>query len=186
MDLFRRAYDRFLEVVAVFLMITVTAIIVAGFVSRWLGVSLVWYDELASVSLAWLTYYGAALAAMRGAHIGFPGLVNAMPTAWRVGATLLASAITILFFALLSWMGLQVVQVLKGDTLVSLPAVSLQVTQSVIPIASILFVVAELLRLPGLLQEARRGPLVDHEVKEALQSAGVEPVRLAGTREQHR
>jgi len=66
-------------------------------------------------------------------------------------------------------MGLQVVRILKGDTLVSIPEISLQVTQSVIPIASALFVLAELLRLPGLLHEARRGPLLDHEILEALE-----------------
>ena len=70
--------------------------------------------------------------------------------------------------------GIAVVQILKGDTLVSLPDVSLQVTQSVIPIAAVLFVIAELIRLPGLLREARRGPLVDHEIKEALESVGVD------------
>jgi TRAP-type C4-dicarboxylate transport system permease small subunit len=60
------------------------------------------------------------------------------------------------------------VQILKGDTLVSIPELSLQVTQSVIPIASVLFVIAELIRLPELLREARRGPLLDHELLEAL------------------
>jgi TRAP-type C4-dicarboxylate transport system permease small subunit len=73
-----------------------------------------------------------------------------------------------------------VVNILKGDTLVSLPQVSLQVTQSVIPIASVLFVIAELIRLPKLLREAHRGPLVDHEIKEALESVGVEPAAAAG------
>ena len=60
-------------------------------------------------------------------------------------------------------MGIRWCRILKGDTLVSLPDVSLQITQSVIPITSVLFVIAELLRLPELLREARRGPLVDHE-----------------------
>ena len=53
----------------------------------------------------------------------------------------------------------------------------MQVTQSVIPIAAVLFVIAELIRLPDLLREARRGPLVDHEIKEALESVGIEPSR---------
>ena len=37
-----------------------------------------------------------------------------------------------------------------------------------IPIASVLFVIAELLRLPEVIEEARRGPLLDAELKEAL------------------
>ncbi|MFD2030200.1 TRAP transporter small permease [Ancylobacter dichloromethanicus] len=66
-----------MEVVAALLMAALTGIIVLGFVFRALGLSLVWYDEIASIGLCWLTYYGSALAALRGAHIGFPGIVNA-------------------------------------------------------------------------------------------------------------
>jgi TRAP-type C4-dicarboxylate transport system permease small subunit len=171
-----RLYDRVLEAIAAAMMGIVTLIIVVGFVARWAGHSLSWYDEVASISLCWLTYYAGALAALRGAHIGFPGLVNALPAKLRVAATLLASTITILFFVLLAVTGTQVVQILHGDVLVSLPQVSQQVTQSVIPIAAVLFVIAELIRLPGLLREARRGPLIDHEIKEALGSVGVDPL----------
>jgi len=176
MDLSRlyRLYDRVLEAIAAAMMAIVTLIIIAGFVFRWAGYSLVWYDEVGGIALCWLTYYAGALAALRGAHIGFPGLVNVLPAKWRVAATFLASAVTIFFFVLLTWTGLEVQRVLKGDVLVSLPEVSLQIPQSVIPIAAALFVVAELIRLPGLLHDARRGPLVDHEVKEALESAGID------------
>jgi TRAP-type C4-dicarboxylate transport system permease small subunit len=168
-----RLYDRLLEAIAAAMMAGVTLIIVAGFVFRWAGHSLSWYDEVASISLCWLTYYAGALAALRGAHIGFPGLVNALPAKWRVAATLLASAVTIFFFGLLAITGAMVVRILQGDTLVSLPEVSQQVTQSVIPIGAVLFVAAELIRLPGLVREARRGPLIDHEIKEVLESVGV-------------
>jgi len=174
LDSLYRFYDRFLEAIAAVLMAIVTLIIVSGFVFRWLGFPLVWYDEVGAISLCWLTYYAGALAALRGAHIGFPGLVNALPANLRVAATFLASAITIFFFGLLAIMGIKVVQVLKGDTLVSLPNVSLQLTQSVIPITAVLFVIAELIRLPDLLCDARRGPLVDHEIKEALESVGID------------
>lgn len=179
LDLLYRLYDRVLEAIAAALMALVSLIIIAGFVFRWVGYSLVWYDEVGAIALCWLTYYAGALAALRGAHIGFPGLVNAMPPNWRVAMTLLASAITIFFFGLLAWTGIAVVQVLKGDTLVSLPDISLQVTQSVIPITAVLFVVAELIRLPSLLRDAHRGPLVDHEIKEALESVGIDPLEPA-------
>jgi TRAP-type C4-dicarboxylate transport system permease small subunit len=170
MGSFRRAYDRVLEVIAVIMIVGVTAIIVLGVGYRWTGYALVWYDEVASIALAWLTYYGGALAALRGAHIGFAGFVNALPGNLRVASTLFASTVTIAFFALLAVTGTQVVQVLAGTTLVSLPEVSQQFAASVIPIASVLFIVAELLRLPEVVREARRGPLVDHEIKEALES----------------
>ena len=55
---------------------------------RYAGHALAWYDEVASVALAWLTYYAGALAALRGAHIGFAGFVNSLPAKWRVAAAL--------------------------------------------------------------------------------------------------
>ncbi|MEP7029569.1 MAG: TRAP transporter small permease subunit [Pseudolabrys sp.] len=169
MSAFRKIYDRILETIAVILMVLVTAIVTMGVVYRWAGASLVWYDEVASISLCWLTYYAGALAALRGAHIGFSGFVNSLPAKWRVAVTVFASTVTIFFFGTLAVMGVKVVQILKGDTLVSIPELSLQVTQSVIPIASVLFVIAELLRMPEMVEQAKQGPLIDHELATALE-----------------
>ncbi|MEX2126774.1 MAG: TRAP transporter small permease [Xanthobacteraceae bacterium] len=176
MDSFRRFYDRVLEVIAVALLVAVTVIVTLGFTYRWTGYSLVWYDEVASISLAWLTYFASALAAMRGAHLGFPGLVNSFPARLRVAATLFSSGVTIFFFALMAWVGTKLLPIIAGITLVSIPEISQAIVMAAIPVASAMFVLAELLRLPGLLAEARRGPLIDHELKEALESVGVEPI----------
>ncbi len=145
-------------------------IILYAVACRKLGFSLVWYDEVASVMLAWLTYYGAALAALKRAHIGFPGMVNTMPVRWRVPAVWFGEICVIGFFALLSWFGLQVLMILQGDTLVSLPWVPTRFTQSVIPIGGVLFIIAQLLSLPEVLRQARSGGIVDHE-QLAVQSA---------------
>lgn len=176
MDSFRRFYDRLLEVIAVILIVGVTLIVCLGFTYRWTGHSLVWYDEVASISLAWLTYFASALAAMRGAHLGFSGLVNSQPANLRVAATLFSSGVTIFFFVLMAWVGTSLLPIIAGITLVSIPEISQGLVMSAIPIASAMFVLAELLRLPKLLEEARRGPLVDHEIKEALESVGIDPV----------
>ena len=172
MSAIRHIYDRVLEAIAVALIAAISLIVILGVGYRWVGASLVWYDEVAAIALCWLTYYAGALAALRGAHIGFSGFVNALPAHWRVATTLFASAVNIFFFGLLAYTGLEVVQILGGTTLVSIPEVSQQVTQSVIPITAVLFVVAELLRLPQLVREARQGPLIDHELKEALEAVG--------------
>ena len=60
----------------------------------------------------------------------------------------LAEAVVLGFFALLAWTGWQVLQVLEGDTLVSLPQVSVQLTQSVIPVGAVLFMLCQVLSLP--------------------------------------
>lgn len=180
MQAVRRCYDRFLEILSAALMAGLTIILVMGFVFRAIDLSLVWYDEIASIGLCWLTYYGSALAAARGAHIGFPGIVNALPPGLRLAATVLGEAVTIGFFVLLAITGFQVLDILKGDTLVSLPNVSLQVTQSVIPITAILFIIAELLRLPDVLAAARGAGFEDHELKEALDT--IDPAASHGVR----
>jgi len=152
----RRVYQFALEVICFVLMAALAIIVVMGVVYRTLGEALVWYDEIAAILLAWLTYYGAALAAYRGAHIAVGSIVEAMPRALRVVVTLFAEACVIGFFVLLGWIGWQILDVLATDTLVSLPEVPVSYAQSVIPIGSLLFVVAELLRLPELLTTAAR------------------------------
>lgn len=153
---FRSAFERLLEWVVIVLMTALFLEVTVGVVFRIAGRSLVWYDEVASVLLAWLTFYAAALAALKRAHIGFPGLVRALPPGPRVAAFLAAKALVLGFFVLLAWVGWQVLEVLATDNLVSLPSVSVQYTQSVIPIGAVLFIVAELLAFPAGLADARR------------------------------
>ncbi len=146
-----------MEWVVIILMVVLFIEVTLGVVFRMLGRPLVWYDEVASVLLAWVTYYGAALAALKRAHIGFPGLVRKLAPAWRIWVVIFAKALTIGFFALLAWVGWTVLEVLATDYLVSLPDVSNLYVQSVIPIGAALFVIAELLILPDSLREARAG-----------------------------
>jgi TRAP-type C4-dicarboxylate transport system permease small subunit len=164
----RTAFERLLEAIVIILIVALTAIVIAGFAFRYFGRSLVWYDETASIGLVWLTYYGSALAAMRGAHIGVPGLVNALPPDARVAATLFAEACVFLFFIVLAVTGLQVLSVLGNDRMVSLEWVPLRVTQSAIPIGAILFIIAEALGLPDKLRKARTGGFLDTETLEAI------------------
>ena len=151
----RSLLERFLEGITIFLMVSLAAVVVVAVVYRTAGSALAWYDEVASVQLAWLTYYAAALAAMKRAHIGVPGLVASLGPRLRVPLALASRIIVIGFFLALAWLGYDVVLVLEGDTLISLPEVSTQFTQSVIPIGAILFVIAELFNLPIVLREAR-------------------------------
>jgi len=151
----RAGFEHLLEGIVILLMVALAIEVILGVGFRQMGKALVWYDEIASVTLAWLTYYGAALTALKGGHIGVPEIVRMLPPRWRVPFVLLAETIVIVFFVVLAWSGWYVIEVLATDTLVSLPAVSVQYTQSVIPIGAVLFIIAELLRLPLLLAEAR-------------------------------
>ncbi len=153
---FRKGFERLMEAIVILLMVTLTVIVLVAVIYRKAGASLSWYDEIASVLLAWLTYYGAALAAIHREHIGFAGLIKALKPAVRIPLIVISEVCILGFFALLAWVGFQVLVILKGDSLISLPEVPTRLTQSVIPIGAILFIIAEALGIPELLKKAAK------------------------------
>jgi TRAP-type C4-dicarboxylate transport system permease small subunit len=165
----RSGFERLLEAVVIVLMVALAAEVSVGIVYRTLGASLVWYDEVAAILLAWLTFYGSALAALKRAHIGFPGLVKSLAPAWRVAAVVFCELCVLAFFILLGWMGYSILGVLADDYLVSLPSVPVAVAQSVIPIGAALFVLAQALNFPDNLAAARgRGAVAVSDLAEKL------------------
>ena len=145
---FRTGLQRALEFTIVVLMVALALIVVLGVIFRRLGAALVWYDEVASIILAWLTFYGAALAALHRAHIGFPKFVDGLAPRLRRPLILLGEAFVLAFFVVTAWAGWRVFGILGGETLVSLPWVPQRLAQSVIPIGAVLFIVAEFVTLP--------------------------------------
>ena len=144
------------------LMTALAVVVIVGIGFRKAGAALVWYDEVASILLVWLTYYGASLAALKRAHIGFPKLVQSANPRVQLYLVVCREFIVIGFFVLVAWAGWRVLQVLDGIYLASLPAVSARVAQSAIPIGAVLFVIAELLSFaeiwPALRDAASKRP----------------------------
>ncbi len=161
------ALEFLLEWFLMVLMVALTAIVVIAVVYRKLDASLSWYDEVASVTLAWITYYGGALAVLKRKHIGFDSVLLAVPMPLRLYTALFAEFVFIAFFVLLAWAGWEVLMVLEGDTLVSLRWVPVQLTQSVIPIGAVLFIVCELLAAPAYLKMVIAGESAEHAEIEA-------------------
>ena len=157
-----RWLDQTLQWTLIVLMVSLTVVVVLAVVFRKLGASLSWYDEGAAILLAWVTYYGAALAALRRRHIGFDGVLLALPLPQRMYAVVFAEICVIGFFALLAWTGMIVLDVLQGETLVSLTWVPIQLTQSVIPIGATVFIIAELTSLPEYWRQVRAGHSLEH------------------------
>lgn len=166
-----RAINWLLEWIVIFLMVILTITVIVAVIARIAGESFSWYDEVAAIMLAWLTYYGAALAALKRRHIGFDTVLLAIPMPWRMWATILAEAVVIGFFALMAWAGWEVLMVLEGMRLVSLTSVPVQFTQSVIPVGAALFILCELLSLPEYLRYTARGISLEHaEIEEEVQT----------------
>ena len=152
---FRRGYERFLEWICIVLMAALAAEVTAGVIFRYSGRSLVWYDAVATILLAWVTLYGSALAVLKHANMGVPEIVRMLPPRGRVAAAVVAQLCTLAFFALLAWVGYEILEVLATDRLVSLPDVSVAYAQSVIPVSAVLIVIGLLLVFAEVLREAR-------------------------------
>jgi TRAP-type C4-dicarboxylate transport system permease small subunit len=160
LDTIRAGYERVLEWLTVALMTLLAAEVTLGVVYRTLGSSLVWYDEVASILLAWLTFYGSALASVKRAHIGCPEVMAFLPHKPKFIFRLIAEVLTIGFFLLMGWMGYQVLGVLDTDHLVSLPSIPVSWVQSVVPISAVLIIAAELITLPKVLVNVLAAPTV--------------------------
>jgi TRAP-type C4-dicarboxylate transport system permease small subunit len=161
-----------LEAVTVSLLVTLAAVVVLAVIYRYSGASFVWYDEVASVMLAWITYYGAALATMRRSHLGFSGFALSLGRSGRMLLFVLAELVVYAVFVTMAWVSWDVLEVMRGETLVSLDWVPLQFTQSVVPIGCALFVLAQVLTTPEAWARARAGRSaeateIEQEIKKA-------------------
>ena len=148
----RAAYGRFLEWVVGLLMVVLFLEVTAGVVFRTIGHPLVWYDEVASMLLAWLTFYGSALASFKRGHIGCPEIIDMMPAGMRRVFSIFAQLVVIGFFALVGYMGAVILPILATDSMSSVPAVTMDILQSVIPISAVLILIAEIMTLMDLIK----------------------------------
>ena len=154
LDAIRANYERALEWLVLILMAAMSGEVTVGVVFRTLGESLEWYDEVASILLAWLTFYGSALASVKRAHIGCPEVMALLPQKPKFVLRVIAEMLTIGFFLLMGWMGYQVLGVLDTDYLITMPSIPVSWVQSVLPISAVLIVLAELITLPQALAGA--------------------------------
>lgn len=163
--------SKILEWITISLMVLLTFVVAISVLARLMGQSFSWYDEVAAIMLAWITYYGSALAALHRRHIGFDTVLLNLPTRFRMVAVLIAEAIVLVFFLLMARAGFQVLEVLEGDSLISLTWVPVQFTQSIIPIGALLFMLCQILSLPGYWKITAAGISIEHaEIEEEVEA----------------
>lgn len=167
---------RAIEAICIALLLALTLAVIYSTTLRYLGASPSWYDEMASVMLAWLTYFGATYAVFLRQHMGFSGLVTALPRTAAVTVALCAELLAIGYFAVVAWYGNAVLAVARWDSLLSLPWMTLDIVQSVVPVTAVLMIAGTLLTMPRALREAARGidrehAEIEHAIAEAEQEA---------------
>ncbi len=169
--------QRVLETITVSLLVILAGVVVSAVVARYaFNSSFHWYDEVASVMLAWITYFGAALAALRRQHLGFSGVVMSLGKVGRGLCFAVSEVIIYVVFGAMAWAGWYVLGVMAGETLVSLDWVPLQFTQSVVPIGCALFILAQVLSTPEAWRRLMAGrdveaEEIEHELAKAAEHA---------------
>jgi hypothetical protein len=62
----RRGFETLLEIITALIVASLTALIVMGTIYRYMGSALSWYDEVASIGLVWMTYFGSRAGGAEG------------------------------------------------------------------------------------------------------------------------
>ncbi len=95
--------DRAVEAVAVVVMLSLLATIVAGVVTRMFNRPLVWTDELAQYLLVWLGFLGWIIGTRRQSHIRIVTFIDRMPRALRIAFEIAAQLGIVILAAIMIW-----------------------------------------------------------------------------------
>ena len=96
------------------MVITLGAMMILNFanvVSRYLlSTSIAFTEELTTNLFVWSCFIGAGAAAKRGAHLGFDLIVNSMPSQAKRIVTAMVTLLTLVMFALLFILSLDMIE----------------------------------------------------------------------------
>ncbi len=169
-----------IETICLLLLVGLALAVIYSTSMRYFGASPSWYDEIASVLLAWLTYFGASYALFLRQHMSFSGIVTALPRQASIGLALFSEFLVITYFVVVAWFGNAVLAVAKWDSLLSLRWMTLDIVQSVIPISAVLMIIGTLLTMPRAVREAADGIDREHaEIEQAIADAEREKAAMA-------
>ena len=167
-----RLLDVALQVATILMIVTLACVVLLGVAFRYSGNSLIWYDEVAVLLLAWITFTGAALAGLRNAHLGFSGLLFGLPLAGRLTLFWICEAIFLATFAITAWAGWAILEIFGNETMTTLRFVPRSVVQSILPVSAALMIVGRLLTMAERLSDVRAGRdpesvEIEHEIARA-------------------
>lgn len=167
-----RALDLALQAATIAMIVVLACVVLLGVAFRYTGNSLIWYDEVASVLLAWITFTGAALAVLRNAHLGFSGLLYGLPLPARTALFWIVEAIFLVTFAIVAWASWALLDIFGSETMTTLRFVPRWVVQGIVPVSAAAIILGRLLTLPKRLSDVRLGrdpetAEIEHEIGRA-------------------
>lgn len=167
-----RWLDVLLQAMTIGMIVVLACVVLMGIAFRYTGNSLIWYDEVAIVLLAWITFTGAALGVLRNAHLGFSGLLYGLPPKGRYALFGINECLFLATFAVTAWGGWVILGIFGNETMTTLRFVPRSFIQSIVPISAGLMILGRALTLPERLSavQAGRDPdmeEIEHEIARA-------------------
>ena len=155
--------DLALQAITIGLIVILAIIVLMGVGFRYSGNSLIWYDEVAIVLLAWITYSGAALAVLRNAHLGFSGLLYGLPSGGRLVLFAINEVVFVAVFAVVLWGSWVLLGIFGSETMTTLRWVPRWFIQGIVPVSAAIMIAGRLLTVPERLAAVRAGQDPDSE-----------------------
>lgn len=164
--------DLALQAITIGLIVVLAVIVLMGVAFRYSGNSLIWYDEVAIVLLAWITFSGASVAVLRNAHLGFSGLLYGLPPRGRLVLFTINEAVFVTVFAIVLWSSWVLLGIFGSETMTTLRWVPRWFIQGIVPASAAIMIAGRLLTLPERLAgvRTRRDPdseEIAHEIARA-------------------
>ncbi len=154
------------------LLIALAVVVFLGVIFRKLGHSLIWYDEVASQLLAWLSFFGSCVAACKSKHLVFSGLLEKMPMSIAYFGLAIQRIVTVAFFAAMAVASWQVLELVSGEYLITVPWLPREVTQSVLSITCAFMAISEIVTIPDACNRLQSKKNLDVlEIEEAIAEA---------------
>lgn len=115
------------------LSIFIIAILIQVF-TRYMGISVIWTEEVANFSFIWSVFMGASIMLNRKEHFRFTGLSEKLSGKPKIYLNMLVNGIVLTFNILLIYYGILTVKTFWNYTWISLPNLKMGYVWSCIPI----------------------------------------------------
>jgi TRAP-type C4-dicarboxylate transport system permease small subunit len=122
-----------------------------------------WTEELARVAFIYATFFGAALAVARKAHLGVELFATSVPLRWRAGIQVGWRLIACVALVMLTYYGYLVVWRLSGQPLTAVP-ISKGFMFAAVPLGCAIMLIYELRRIGYEMRKVVTGVDPDHNV----------------------
>ena len=155
--MFRKICDHFEEILGAAILAVMVSVAFVNVVTRYAIIyPLAWTEEITVSMFVWIVLLGVSTAFRKNAHLSMTFVYDFMPLPLKKISFLISNAMSLVFFALLTWLG--TVQVLDemdlGVTSEAL-AIPTAIYSAGIPVFSVLIIVRILQSCRGIIRDSR-------------------------------